>query len=132
MQDLEWQLNSPRYTLQIQIYRACSNIPTLVLLWPPISVGTATSIVWAERLLATFTFAEFSAFRHNMHGMAIRRSFVAFIHPRLEYSSAVWCGTSPALLKDLEKVQLRVARAIVRNPTLQDVSMLQQAHLPTL
>ena len=67
-----------------------------------------------------------------MHGMAIRRFFVAFIRPRLEYCSAVWCGASPALLKDVEKVQLRVARAIVRNTTLQDVSTLQQARLPTL
>ena len=64
--------------------------------------------------------------------MAIRRFFVAFIRPRLEYCSAVWCGASPALLKDVEKVQLRVARAIVRNTTLQDVSTLQQARLPTL
>ena len=72
------------------------------------------------------------AFRHNMHGMAIRRFFVAFIRPRLEYCSAVWCGASPALLKDVEKVQLRVARAIVRNTTLQDLSTLQQARLPTL
>ena len=29
-------------------------------------------------------------------------------------------------------MQLRLARAIVRNPTLQDVSTLQQARLPTL
>ena len=72
------------------------------------------------------------AFRHNMHGIAIRRFFVAFIRPCLGYCSAVWCGASPALLKDLEKVQLRVARAIVRNTTLQDVSTLQQARLPTL
>ena len=72
------------------------------------------------------------AFRPNMHAMAIRRFFVAFIRPRLEYCSAVWCGASPALLKDVEKVQLRVARAIVRNTTLQDVSTLQQARLPTL
>ena len=64
--------------------------------------------------------------------MAIRRCFVAFICPRLEYCSAVWCGASPALLMDQEKVQLRVARAIVRNPTPQDVSTLQQARLPTL
>ena len=62
-----------------------------------------------------------------MYGMAIRRFFVAFIRPRLEY-----CGASPALLKDLEEVQLRMARATVRNPTLQDASTLQQAHLPTL
>ena len=70
------------------------------------------------------------AFRHNMHGMAIRRFFVAFIRPRLEYCSAVWWGASPALLKDVEKFQIRVARAIVRNTTLQDVSTLQQARLP--
>ena len=43
------------------------------------------------------------AFRHNMRGMAIRRFFVAFIRPRLEYCSAVWCGASPALLKNVEK-----------------------------
>ena len=42
------------------------------------------------------------AFRHNMNGMAIRCLFVAFIRPRLEYCSAVWCGASPALLKDVE------------------------------
>ena len=64
--------------------------------------------------------------------MTIRRFFVAFIRSRLEYCSAVWCGASPALLKDLEKAQLRVARAIVRNPTLQYVSTLKQARLPTL
>ena len=64
------------------------------------------------------------AFRHNMHGIAICHVFVAFIRPRIEYCSAVWCGASPALLKDLAKVQLRVARAIVRNTTLQDVSTL--------
>ena len=72
------------------------------------------------------------AFRHNMHGLAIRRFYVAFIRPCLEYCSAVWCGASPALLKDLEKVQLREARAISRNTTLQGVSTLQQARLPTL
>ena len=72
------------------------------------------------------------AFRHDMHGMAIRHFFVAFCRPRLEYCSAVWCGASPALLMDQEIVQLRVARAIVRNPTLQDVSTLQQDRLPTL
>ena len=66
-----------------------------------------------------------------MYGMAIRRFFVAFIRPRLVYCGAVWCGASPALLKDLEEVQLRVSRATVRNPTLQDASTLQQAHLPT-
>ena len=64
--------------------------------------------------------------------MAIRHFFVAFSRPRLEYCSAVWCGASPALLMDQDKVQLRVARAIVRNPTLQDVSTLQQDRLPTL
>ena len=72
------------------------------------------------------------AFRHDMHGMAIRRFFVAFIRPRIEYCSAVWGGASPALLKDLQKVRLLVARAIVRNPTLQGVPTLQQARLPTL
>ena len=66
-----------------------------------------------------------------MHGTAIRRFFVAFIRPRLEYCCAVWCGASPALLKDLEKAQLRVAKAIVRNPSLQDVSTLRQARLPS-
>ena len=132
-QDLEQQSNSPRYALRILIYRASPIIPTLVLLWPPISVGTTTSIVWAERLLATFTCAELllSATR-CMEWPFVASLYVAFIRPRLEYCSAVWCGASPALLKDVEKVQLRVARAIVRNTTLQDVSTLQQARLPTL
>ena len=68
------------------------------------SVGTTTSIVWADRLLATYVhLCRTLAFRHNMHGMAIRRFFVAFIRPRLEYCSAVWCGASPALLKNLRK-----------------------------
>ena len=72
------------------------------------------------------------AFRYNMQGMAIRRFFLAFIRPRMEYCSAVWCGASSASLKHLEKVQLRVAKAIVKNPTLQDQSTLRQARLPTL
>ena len=66
----------------------------------------------------------------SQHGMAIHRFFMAV--PYIKYCSAVWFGASPALLKDLEKVQLRVARAIVRNLTLQDVSTLQQARLPAL
>ena len=59
--------------------------------------------------------------------MAIRRFFVAFIRPRLEYCSAVWCGASPALLKDVEKVQLRVARAIVRP----EYDLAGRVHSPT-
>ena len=71
--------------------------------------------------------------QHEWNGHS---SLLCSIYSCLEYCSAVWCdsGASPALLKDLEKVQLRVARAIARNPTLQDVSTLalQLARLPTL
>ena len=134
VQDLEQQSNSPRYALRILIYRACSIIPTLVLLWPPIrSVGTTTSIVWTERLLATFTCAELLLSATT----CMEWPFVAsLLHLFVRaWSTVVQCGVvhwSPALLKNVEKVQLRVARVIVRNTTLQDVSTLQQARLPTL
>ena len=130
VQDLEQQSNSPCYALRILMYRACSIIPTLVLLWPPISVGTTTSIVWVDRLMATYVhLCRTLAFRHNMHGMAIRRFFVAFIRPCLEYCT-VWCGASPALLKDLRKSSFEwQERSSGIRPC---VSTFQQARLPTL
>ena len=90
VQDLEQQSNSPRYALRILIYRASPIIPTLVLLWPPISVGTTTSIIWAERLLATFTCAEplLSATR-CMEWPFVASLLHLFVHA---WSTVVQCG----------------------------------------
>ena len=125
----------PRYALRILIYRACSIDYTHL----QVGVTLASNLRWDDHIdrlggkVADYVhLCRTRAFRHNMHGMTIFRFFVAFIRPRLECCSAVWCGASPSLLKDPEKVQLRVARVSVRNTTLQDVSTLQQARLPTL
>ena len=66
-------------------------IPTLVLLWPPISVGTTTSIVWAERLLATFTCAELllSATTCDMEWPFVASLLHLFVHA---WSTVVQCG----------------------------------------
>ena len=53
------------------------------------------------------------AYRFNLPLQALRKFFVAFVWPRLEYCSAVWGAASPHLLMSLEKVQLQIARAIV-------------------
>ena len=86
--------NSSRYAFQIYlIFRACPDILVLVLLWPPISVGTTTLIVWAENASGYVHLCRTLAFRHNMHGMAISHFFIAFIRSRIEYCmQVVQCG----------------------------------------
>ena len=46
------------------------------------------------------------AYRHKLPPAVIRKFYVAFIRPRLEYCNAVWCGTSARSLKSLEKAQM--------------------------
>ena len=74
------------------------------------------------------------AYRHRLPAAVIRKFYVTFIRPRLEYCSAVWCGASSTLLKRLEKLQLRVARAMVNQASggSHRSSLLQQVDLPTL
>ncbi len=73
------------------------------------------------------------AFRHRLPPAVIRHFYTAFIRPRLEYCSAVWCGASPATLKLLEKVQVKVAKAIVQGKGHKTVTdLLTEARLPTL
>ena len=42
------------------------------------------------------------ACRHQLPPKVIRKFFVAFVRPRMEYCIAVWCGTSAGSLKLLE------------------------------
>ena len=56
------------------------------------------------------------AYQHRLPSLAIRRFYIAFVRPRLEYSNAAWCGLTRIQALRLEKVQVRVARAIVRCP----------------
>ena len=72
-------------------------------------------------------------YQHGLPSNATKKFFSAFIRPRLEYCSAVWCGASPALLRKLEKMQVKIAKAIL-HPQRCDrpCDTLAQAHLPTL
>ena len=73
------------------------------------------------------------AYHHKLSAAAIKTFYIMFIRPRLEYCSAVWSGASPGLLRGLEKVQLKVVRAMYRaRQTSAYTSLLQKANLPTL
>ena len=72
------------------------------------------------------------AYQHRLPSLAIRRFYVAFVRPRLEYCNAAWCGLTHIQALRLEKVQVRVARAIVRCPGGSRSQVLQDAGLPTL
>ena len=72
------------------------------------------------------------AYQHRLPSLAIRRFYVAFVRPRFEYCNAAWCGLTHIQALRLEKVQVRVARAIVRCPGGSRSQVLQDAGLPTL
>ena len=73
------------------------------------------------------------AYRHQLTPAVIRKFYVAFIRPHMEYCNAVWCGASAGSLKSLEKVQLKVARAIVHSQRGQPgPEVLSECNLPTL
>ena len=74
------------------------------------------------------------AYRLRLPAAVIRKFYVTFIQPRLEYCSALCCGPSSTLLKRLEKLQLMVARAMVKQASggSHCSSLLQQVDLPTL
>ena len=72
------------------------------------------------------------AYRHQLPPAVIRKFYVAFIRPRMEYCNAVWCGASARSLKSLEKAQLKVARAIVHSQRGQPgPEVLSECNLPT-
>lgn len=54
------------------------------------------------------------AYRQHLPGLVIKIFFTAFVRPKLEYSSAVWCGATKPCLRRLERLQVEVARAISR------------------
>ena len=73
------------------------------------------------------------AYNHRLPSPVIRRFYVAYIRPRMEYCSAVWGGCSQTLLARLERVQLQLVRALFhayRN--LPKSELLRMAGLPTL
>ena len=75
------------------------------------------------------------AYRHQpvVPPAVIRKFYVAFIRPRMEYCNAVWCVASARSLKSLEKAQLKVARAIVHSQRGQPgPEVLSECNLPTL
>ena len=73
------------------------------------------------------------ACRHQLPPAVIRKFYVAFIRPRMEYCNAVWCGASAKSLRSLENAQLKVARVIVHTQRGQlGPEVLSECNLPTL
>ena len=70
--------------------------------------------------------------QHRLPSLAIRRFYIAFVRPRLEYCNAAWCGLTRIQALRLDKVQVRVARAVARCPGGSRSQVLQEAGLPTL
>lgn len=71
-------------------------------------------------------------YRHHLPPDVIRRFYLAFIRPRLEYCSAVWGGASRSALLKLERMQLQVARALTTERNLHGGELLRRVNLPTL
>ena len=71
-------------------------------------------------------------YQHRLSSSVIRRFFIAFVRPKLEYCNAVWCGLPRSQAIRLEKLQLKVAKAFVRCRDLSHPQVLRAAKLPTL
>ena len=71
---------------------------------------------------------------HHLPASVIRRFYLAYVRPRLEYCSAVWGGASHGVLYRLERVQLKMARLVVAsvNWHLTGSDLLKAANLSTL
>ena len=70
------------------------------------------------------------AYRHQLPSMVLRKFYLCFIRPKLECSSAVWCGCSRSDSVKLDRLQTQASRAITRE---QDAARaLVLADLPTL
>ena len=70
-------------------------------------------------------------YQHRLLSSVIRWFFTALVRPKLEYCSAVWCGLPRSQKSRLEKLQLKVAKAIVRRHDLSHSQVLHAAELPT-
>ena len=73
-------------------------------------------------------------YQQRLSSSVIRRFFIAFVRPKLECFSAVWCGLprSQAIRLENSKLQLKVAKTIVRRRDLSHPQVLRAAELPTL
>ena len=71
-------------------------------------------------------------YQHRLSSSVIRRFFIAFVRPKLEYCNAVWCGLALSQAIRLETLQLKVAKAIVRRRDLSHPKVFRAAELPTL
>ena len=69
---------------------------------------------------------------HRLSSSVIRRFFIVFDRRKLEYCNTVWRGLPRSQAIRLEKLQLKVAKAIVRRRDLSHPQVLRAAELPTL
>ena len=76
-----------------------------------------------------FHLCEKLGYQHNLSSSVISRFFIAFVRPKLEYCIAVWCGLPRSQAISLEKLQLKVAKAIVRRRDLTHPQVLRAAEL---
>ena len=102
-----------------------------------LGVTLSSDLRWTSHIAATLRKVSSSvvlckqlAYRHHLPSLVIKRFYVSFVRPKLEYCSAVWCGASPTALKRLERVQIQLARAITR--VYPPSQALSKAGLPTL
>lgn len=86
--------------------------------------------VLMKRVSGSVTLCKSLIYRHHLHPAIIRRFYVTFIRPKLEYCNAVWCGAPQPALRRLEKVQLQIARAMTSVHTPEQA--LSTAGLATL
>ena len=83
-----------------------------------------------KKIAASVTLCKTLAYRHRLQPTVIKRFYLSFIRPKLEYCSAVWCGASKACLKRLEQIQTQLACTFFR--VYLPTAALTATDLPTL
>ena len=69
-------------------------------------------------------------YQHSLSSYVIRRFFIAFVRPKLEYCNAVWWRLPRSQAIRLEKLQLKVEKAIVRRRDLSHPQVSKSYVLP--
>ena len=98
-------------------------------------------LFWAEHVKALamkvapkVALLHWQAYRLCLPGFVISRCFVSMVRPILEYAGPAWTGCRVEDARALEKVQLRVARLVLRQEgaSLSEAAVLERVGWPTL
>ena len=106
-----------------------------------LGVMLSNKLSWAEHVKALamkvapkVALLRWLAYRLRLPGFVISRCFVSMVRPILEYAGPAWTGCRVEDARALEKVQLKVARLVLRQEgaSLSEATVLECVGWPTL